>query len=90
MSGNVIILSTVIQTPLDLQQVSLVMDAFFSISAWSVDLEDCDQILRVVSSDDIGQELVISLAAVGITSLVLEVFDAHGKSKNRQVLLLRD
>ncbi|MBB2149277.1 hypothetical protein [Pedobacter gandavensis] len=81
MPGNIIILSSVIQTPLDLQQVSQVMDTISNISEWSVDLEDCDQMMRVVCSQDIGMELVGKLAEVGISAVILEIFDTHGASK---------
>jgi hypothetical protein len=80
MSRYVIILSTVINTPIDLRHVFEVIDIFSDISEWSVDLDDCDKILRVVCSEDIGQELVKSLARLGVISSVLEVFDENGIS----------
>jgi len=80
MSRYVIILSPVIDTPIDLRHVFEVIYTFSNILEWSVDLEDCDKILRVVCSEDIGQELVKSMALVGISSSVLEVFDENGIS----------
>lgn len=75
-----IIMSTVINTPIDLQHIYQTIDAFLGILEWSVDLEDSDKILRVVSNNDVGPELVKSLEGVGISSSVMEVFDENGLS----------
>ncbi|ETZ20735.1 hypothetical protein [Pedobacter sp. V48] len=80
MSRYVIILSPVINTPIDLRHVFEVIDTFSDISEWSVDLDDCDKILRVVCNEDIGRELVKGMARLGIISSVLEVFDENGIS----------
>lgn len=73
-------MSTVINTPIDLQHISQTINNFPGISEWSVDLEDSDKILRVVCKDDVGSELVKSLKGVGISSSVMEVFDESGVS----------
>jgi hypothetical protein len=78
MSRYIIIMSTVIHTPNDLHLVSLVITAFPGILEWSVDLEDCDQILRVVCNHYIGLELLKSLEEKGVNAKVLEVFDKDG------------
>ncbi|SDK16221.1 hypothetical protein SAMN04487898_106207 [Pedobacter sp. ok626] len=80
MSRYIIIMSTVIHTPSDLQLVSQVISAFPGILEWSVDLEDSDQILRVVCNNYIGNELLESLGKKGLSSKVLEVFDKDGVS----------
>ncbi|WP_214228297.1 hypothetical protein [Pedobacter sp. B4-66] len=73
-------MSTVINAPIDLQHICQIIDGFLGILEWSVDLEDSDKILRVVSNNDIGPELVKSLARVGVSSSVMEVFDENGLS----------
>lgn len=78
MPRHVIILSTVINTPIDLQHINQVVATFSEISDWSVDLEDCDQILRVVCAKDLGSELVESLECIGVKALLMEVFDENG------------
>nr|WP_068889169.1 hypothetical protein [Pedobacter panaciterrae] len=80
MSSRIIILSTVINTSVDLQCISQVLSTFSSISEWSVDLDDCDKVLRAISSEDIGADLVETLDAAGISAMVLEVFDENGVS----------
>ncbi|WP_073232984.1 hypothetical protein [Pedobacter caeni] len=80
MSGYIIILSTVIHTPMDLQHIHQAIVTFHGVSEWSVDLEDCDQILRVACTENIGLELVKSLERMRVSSSVLEVFDENGIS----------
>ena len=80
MSRYIIILSTVIRTPVDLKRISTAIEGFHAITSWSVDLEDCDQIMRLDCGNDIGHEIVERLDAVGINSSVLEVFNENGVS----------
>ncbi|WEK20940.1 MAG: hypothetical protein P0Y49_07290 [Candidatus Pedobacter colombiensis] len=80
MSRYIIIMSTVINTSIDLHHVSLVIATFSGILEWSVDLEDCDRILRVVCNDYIGIELLKGLEEKDVSSKVLEVFNGNGVS----------
>lgn len=80
MSNYVIILSTAISNPTDLQHISQAIHGFMEISEWSIDLEDVDKILRVVCSSNIGAELVIQLALLGIYVRLLEIFNENGHS----------
>lgn len=80
MSRYVIILSTVITAPNDLEQVTQIMNVFSGVSNWSVDLEDCDQILRVACKDNISVQLVKCLEEIGIGASLMEVFDENGRS----------
>ncbi|TCC93178.1 hypothetical protein [Pedobacter hiemivivus] len=84
MSRYIIIMSTVIHTPSDLHLASLVIAAFPGVLEWSVDLEDCDQILRGVYNDCIGLELLKSLDEQGVNAKVLEVFDKEGIPLNNK------
>lgn len=80
MPGYIIILSTVVHTPMDLKHIHQAIASFHGISEWSLDLEDCDQILRVVCTENIGWELVKSLEHMGVSASLLEVFDENGLS----------
>jgi hypothetical protein len=80
MSNHIIILSTTVDNTTDLQYISQEISAFPEIAEWSVDLEDCDKILRVVCDPNIGDKLVKQLGALGIYAEVLEVFNENGSS----------
>lgn len=80
MSNYIIILSTAVNNPTDLQQISQVINGFTEVLEWSVDLEDCDKILRVVCRNNIGNELVKQLSVLGIYTTLLEVFNENGRS----------
>ncbi|SDL87674.1 hypothetical protein SAMN05421820_102378 [Pedobacter steynii] len=80
MSNHIIILSTTVNNPTDLQYVSQAMSTFPEIVEWSVDLEDCDKILRIVCENNIGDQLVKQLSILGMYTEILEVFDGNGNS----------
>lgn len=80
MSSYIIILSTIINTPVDLQNLQQGLAGFKEISSWSVDLEDCDKILRICCERDISIKLMSELERLAIDVVVLEVFDEEGKS----------
>lgn len=80
MSSHIIILSTTVNNAIDLQYVSQVITGFPGVREWSVDLEDCDKILRVVCDHNIGDKLVKQLAVLGMYAEVLEVFNESGRS----------
>ncbi|WGQ10459.1 hypothetical protein QG516_02165 [Pedobacter gandavensis] len=80
MSNYIIIISSTIESPVDLQNIEQAITGFPEISAWSVDLEDCDKILRVSCSRNISVELAAGLTAMAVNAEVLEVFDEKGRS----------
>lgn len=80
MSNHIIILSTTVNNSTDLQYISQVINGFTEVFEWSVDLEDCDKILRVVCRNNIGNELVKQLGVLGIYTALLEVFNENGRS----------
>lgn len=80
MSNYIIILSTSVNNPTDLQQISQVIKGFTEVFEWSLDLDDCDKILRVVCCDNIGNELIKQLGMLGIYAVLLEVFNKDGRS----------
>ncbi|MDB9726032.1 hypothetical protein OAA90_06590, partial [Salibacteraceae bacterium] len=61
---NVIVLKTDIQSEQMLRLISPLFDAHSAILKWSVDLEDCDKVLRVeglktISADGLAKSLQI-------------------------------
>ncbi|RQO74679.1 hypothetical protein DBR43_04650 [Pedobacter sp. KBW06] len=90
MSKHIIILSTTVNNSVDLQQVSQVISGFPEIGEWSVDLEDCDKILRVVCGNNIGDKLVKQFAVLGMYAEVLEVFNENGRSLSRNPDMLAE
>ncbi|TDO22924.1 hypothetical protein [Pedobacter duraquae] len=75
MSRYITILSTDIRTPANLLDIVNVIKSFNEILSWTVDLEDADNILRLVSTREMGEELVQRLGTSGGKATVLEVFD---------------
>jgi len=88
MSNHIITLSTTVNNPTDLQHISEAVSGFPEISSWSVDLEDCDKILRVVCDNNIGDQLVKQLDILGMYAEVLEVFDGNGNSSGQDNLMV--
>lgn len=76
MTRFIIILRTAVQNSGELEIVSKVMFEFAEISEWSIDLEDCDRILRVEATVRIGDQLTEKLNELGLDSAVLETFDS--------------
>lgn len=80
MSRYIIILSTIVNTPIDLNHINQTVSVFTGVLEWSVDLEDCDKILRVVCGQDISADLVRELGKLEVSARVLEIFDEQGRS----------
>ncbi len=48
---DILIFSTSVNNPEDVEQVQPILTSVQAIEDWNFDLEDCDNILRVVSHD---------------------------------------
>lgn len=75
MSHFILIISTVIKTPFDLDRIKNAIANFNSISEWSQDLDDIDKILRIVSTEDISKKLLQQLERAEVSATILEVFE---------------
>ncbi|WP_025143014.1 hypothetical protein [Pedobacter jeongneungensis] len=75
MSTYITIISTVIETSNDTSLIALAIAGLDDVSEWSIDLEDCDKVIRIVSTQDIGIECCEKLALLGIKASVMQVFD---------------
>lgn len=58
---NILIFKTDLSTDLDVKYVQPIFDSYFSIIDWSVDLEDVDNVLRIVAKDSIKDADIIRL-----------------------------
>ncbi|MBC8985030.1 hypothetical protein H9X96_04495 [Pedobacter sp. N36a] len=85
MSSYIIILSSTIDSPVDLQNIEQVITGFSEVLSWSVDLEDCDKILRLSCTRDIGAELMNVFSQASVNAALLEVFDEQGRSITAEV-----
>ena len=66
---NIIVLKTDIQSQRVLRLVSSLFDTHNAIIKWSVDLEDCDNVLRVITYKKINAlDLISQLKTHGITA----------------------
>lgn len=45
-----------------------------SMVQWTQDLEDCDKVIRVVSSSDISSELLEKFKLIGVEAELMEVY----------------
>lgn len=75
MSRYIAIISTIIESGTDTNLIALAVAGLQGISEWSIDLEDCDKVIRIVSANDISDEFCEKLALFGIKTSVMEVFD---------------
>lgn len=71
----ILILSTTIKTPFDLDRIKQTIDNFSNIIEWSQDLDDIDKILRIVAHEDISEKLVLNLERAKVSALVMQVFE---------------
>ncbi|MBB5623700.1 hypothetical protein HDE69_004787 [Pedobacter cryoconitis] len=74
-SQFILILSTVIKSPFDLNRIKCTIANFKSVIEWSQDLDDVDKILRIVSHEDISEKLVLNLERAKVRAIIMQVFE---------------
>jgi len=74
MSRFIIIISTLINTPYDLEHISSTVGKFAGVIDWTIDLGDSDKVLRLSASNNISTELTARFHQLGITAAVMGVF----------------
>lgn len=55
----------------DLNKLKAILDSLDRIIKWTTDLDDCDNILRIVSQYSIEGEVIKALSTVNITCIEL-------------------
>lgn len=78
MAGYIIIMSTHTQSSKDLENLSQALDSFLNVMEWSIDLMDCDKVLRIEASTDITLPLIDKLKPLGIECYLMGVFKRLG------------
>ncbi len=62
---EVLIYFTNIDTVADIRTVSVDLNAMAAIKRWTVDIEDCDKVLRIEASADLSEQIEDTLARNG-------------------------
>jgi len=75
MNSFTLIIATVIRYPGDLQFISETMDQFNSVENWTIDMNDCDHVLRVCCNENIALQIVAFLKHYNISSTILGIFE---------------
>jgi len=76
MSGYIIIMATDVHRSKDLGNLSKALQSFPHVKEWSIDMTDCDKVLRISASNDISTALISNLQAAGLSCNVMGIFDA--------------
>lgn len=69
---NILIFSTSIEKPEHVSEVKPLLSSVPAISQWNVDLEDCDNILRIEASDVSPRYIESLLQTAGFSCQELE------------------
>lgn len=75
MSGFIIIMYTEVCSSIDQQLIKLGLEGLEEILEWSLDLEDCDKVLRLVCTADVGKAVLTRFNILGLKVRLMEVFD---------------
>lgn len=51
-----------------------VMDAQSSVRGWTIDMDDDQKVLRIISGKDISRKVTMDLRREGISAAIMEVF----------------
>lgn len=62
---EVLIYFTNIDTVADVRTISADFDAMAAIKRWTVDIEDCDKVLRIEAATDLSEQIEETLAKNG-------------------------
>ncbi|MEH6305766.1 hypothetical protein RYH73_08930 [Olivibacter sp. CPCC 100613] len=65
MKNYILIFKTSIDTAEDEINIASILNNFPSSRSWTVDLEDCDKVLRVCAASDISAEIIRTLRQEG-------------------------
>ncbi len=69
MEDQILIFCTSLQTLDDVQKISPALNSIPEIKSWSVDLEDCDKVLRVVSESYLMSGILNAIEKTGFNIL---------------------
>ncbi|SEK78048.1 hypothetical protein [Parapedobacter koreensis] len=72
MMQHILIFKTSVATGKDVSAISPVMDKLLGKGNWTVDLDDCDKVLRVCTNRNATEDIVAALAFMDFTCVVLD------------------
>jgi len=80
----IIIMETSITTKNEQEKIKICLDKLTGPDQWSIDLGDCQKVLRVVTLQDITQQIVYILNQSGFDCSIMDVFhsEVHLSSVN--------
>ncbi|MEM6321288.1 MAG: hypothetical protein AAF960_26760 [Bacteroidota bacterium] len=64
--NEIYVFKTSITSYVEVQLVNSTLQKVTSIKKWSFDLEDCDNVLRVVSKENVSQHIIDELQGLNI------------------------
>jgi hypothetical protein len=73
MLNQIIVLKTDVQTSDEIERIAPIFNLHHSITKWTIDIEDIDNVLRIECSDNTSEEQMIGLLnsyGVGCRELV--------------------
>ncbi|MEM6526277.1 MAG: hypothetical protein AAF693_20955 [Bacteroidota bacterium] len=64
LTSEVLVFKTNLDTKREVEAVRCTLDQYSSIMEWSIDIEDVDNVLRVVTLGDVLEEEIIQILAI--------------------------
>ncbi|WP_134089209.1 hypothetical protein [Olivibacter sp. XZL3] len=71
MKKEILIFKTSISSVEEKRRIAAIMNKFPETASWTVDLEDCDKVLRVCAERDISAKIIDALTEKGVFCEVL-------------------
>lgn len=68
---TVLVFKTIIENESQLQQLHTLLNNRKEVETWSIDLDDCDNVLRVVGDKIFAESIVRKTESIGIECLLL-------------------
>jgi hypothetical protein len=68
---NVLVFQTDLYTKREVTEVCPLLDSLSGLKKWTIDLDDCDHVLRVVGTRITGDMIITTLGKVGFTAELL-------------------
>lgn len=68
----ILVFKTSLQTESDLRRLAPLLDQHPAIERWTVDLEDCDNVLRIVAFVSCASGVIVALRSLGYYCAELE------------------
>lgn len=74
MKKIIIVMETDVSNNSGVEKLRDVMDAQSSVRGWTIDMDDDQKVLRIISGKDISRKVTMDLRREGISAAIMEVF----------------